>query len=294
MNSHHDQDIEWDVLGVHREREAGLHASALARTMDWLRDLLRTTGGGRTPVHRVLDIGSGPGVVTCLLAQAFPDAEVVAVDWSPGILERVRSRAAAQGMGSRVVTQLRKNPGEFGSPDSADLIWIRNGFHRIGDQEAALRSLAGCLRPGGLLAVAGSGLPPRFLPRDIGMGRPGLQARLDAASEDAFGDMRDQLPGSVRTVEDWPAMLARAGLIPSGTRSFFTDLPSPLGMPAREHLQMHLTRLRDQIGDRLEPEDRATLERLADSDTCTGILGRPDVFYLTATTVHTARSCRGF
>ncbi|MFD7499365.1 class I SAM-dependent methyltransferase [Streptomyces sp. NPDC059832] len=239
----------------------------------------------------MLDIGSGPGVVTCLLAHTFPDAEVVAVDQSPGLLERVRSRAVAQGIGSRVVTQPRKSLGEFGSPDSADLIWIRNGFHRIGDQEVALSSVAGCLRPGGLVAVVGSGLPPRFLPRDIGMGRPGLQARLDAASEDAFGDMRDQLPGSVRTVEDLPAMLARAGIIPSGTRSFFTDLPSPLGVAAREHLQMHLSRLHDQIGDRLEPEDRATLKRLTDSDTCTGILGRPDVFYLTATT---ARSCRSF
>ncbi|WP_327687537.1 class I SAM-dependent methyltransferase [Streptomyces tubercidicus] len=295
MNAHHDQDIEWDVLGVHREREAGLHAPALAQAMDWLRDLLRTNGGGCTPVHRVLDIGSGPGVVTSLLAHTFPDAEVVAVDQSPGVLERVRSRAVAQGIGSRVVTRLRKSPGEFGSPDSADLIWIRNGFHRIGDQEAELRSVAGCLRPGGLVAVAGSGLPPRFLPRDIGMGRPGLQARLDAAAEEAFGDMRDQLPGSVRTVEeDWPAMLARAGLIPSGTRSFFTDLPSPLGMSAREHLQMHLSQLHDQIGDLLDPEDRTTLECLTDSDTCTGILGRPDVFYLTATTIHTARSCRSF
>ncbi|WP_371097034.1 hypothetical protein [Streptomyces sanglieri] len=118
------------------------------------------------------------------------------------------------------------------------------------------------------------------------MGRPGLQARLDAASEGAIGDLRDRLPGSVRTVEDCPAMMARAGLIPSGTRSFFTDLPLPLGMPARDHLQTHLIRLRDQIGDRLE--------HLADSDTCTGILGRPDAFYVTAATVHMARSCRSF
>ncbi|MFE4330512.1 class I SAM-dependent methyltransferase [Streptomyces sp. NPDC056831] len=292
MNSHHHQDIEWDALGAHREREAGLHAPALTQTMDWLRDLLRISGGGHTPVHRVLDIGSGPGVVTCLLARTFPDAEVVAVDRSPDILERVRSRAVAQGMADRVVTQLRELPSEFDSLCSADLIWSRNGVHHIGDQEAALHSLAASLRPGGLLAVAESGLPPRFLPRDIGMGRPGLQARLDAAAEDAFGEMRDQLPGSAGTVEDWPAMLARAGLIPSGTRSFFTDLPSPLGMSAREYLHTHLSRLRDQIGDRLDPEDRATLERLVDSDTCTGILGRPDAFYLTATTVHTARSCR--
>ncbi|MGW1658063.1 class I SAM-dependent methyltransferase [Streptomyces atratus] len=194
-------------------------------------------------------------------------------------------------MADRIFTQLADFQTEFDSLGPADLIWSRNGVHHIGDQEAALRSLAACLRPGGLLVIAESGLPPRFLPRDIGMGRPGLQARLDAAAEDAFGEMRDQLPGSAATVEDWPAMLARAGLIPSGTRSFFTDLPSPLGMRAREYLHMHLTRVRDQIGDRLDPEDRATLEHFVDSDTHTGI-GRPDAFYLTATTVHTARSCR--
>lgn len=57
---------------------------------------------------------------------------------------------------------------------------------------------------------------------------------------------------------------------------------------------MHLSQLHDQIGDLLDPEDRTTLECLTDSDTCTGILGRPDVFYLTATTIHTARSCRSF
>ncbi|MFF3001866.1 class I SAM-dependent methyltransferase [Kitasatospora sp. NPDC057940] len=208
-------------------------------------------------------------------------------------MEQVRSRAAAQGMADRIVTQLKYFHGEFAALGSADLIWSRNGVHRVGDQQAALRSLVACLRPGGLLAVAESGLPPRFLPRDIGVGRPGLQARLDAAAEDAFGEMRDQLPGSAATVEDWPAMLARAGLIPSGTRSFFTDLPSPLGMSAREYLHMRLTRLRDRIGDRLDPEDRATLERLLDSDTSAGILGRPDAFYLTADTVHTARLCRG-
>ncbi|MEV7189544.1 class I SAM-dependent methyltransferase [Kitasatospora sp. NPDC093102] len=259
--------------------------------MDWLRGLLRI-GGGPAPVHRVVDISSGPGVVTYLLARTFPDAEVVAADRSPGILEQVRSRAAAQGMADRIVIQLTYFRREFHALGSADLIWSRNGVHQMGDQQAALRSMVACLRPGGLLAICESGLPPRFLPRDIGMGRPGLQTRLDAAAEDAFGEMRGQLPGSAATVEDWPAMLADAGLIPSGTRSFFTDLPSPLGISAREYLHMHLTRLRDQIGDRLDLEDRATLEQLLDSDTSAGILGRPDAFYLTAATVHTARPCR--
>ncbi|MFE4358111.1 class I SAM-dependent methyltransferase [Kitasatospora sp. NPDC056800] len=293
MNPQHDQDLGWDASGALREREAGVHAPALLRAVEWLRGLLRIGGGGHAPVHRVLDVGSGPGVVTCLLARTFPDAEVVAVDRSPGLLEQVRSRAAAQGVADRVVTQLTDVSGEFDALGAADLIWSRHGVQQVGDQQAALRSLVACLRPGGLLAVAESGLPPRFLPRDIGTGRPGLQARLDAAAEDAFGAMRDQLPGAAATVEDWPAMLARAGLVPSGTRSFFTDLTSPLGMSAREYLHLRLTRLRDRIGDRLDPEDRATLEQLLDSDTSAGILGRPDAFYLTADTVHTARLCHG-
>ncbi|WP_353962521.1 class I SAM-dependent methyltransferase [Streptomyces sp. NBC_00906] len=164
MNAHHDQDIEWDVLGVHQEREAGLQAPALAQTMDWSRDLLRTNGVGCTPVHRVLDIGSWPGVVTCLLAHTVPDAEVVAVDQSPGVLERVRSRAVAQGIGGRVVTRLRRSLGEFGSPDSADLIWIRNGFHRIGDQEAGCpRDFCPVTSAWGVQACKPAWTPPRKL-----------------------------------------------------------------------------------------------------------------------------------
>ncbi|WP_322110688.1 hypothetical protein [Streptomyces atratus] len=102
--------------------------------------------------------------------------------------------------------------------------------------------------------------------------------------------MRAELPGFVGEVEDWPAMLARAGLVPTGTRTFLTDLPAPLGLPAREYLRTRLARQRDQFGEHLNDEDRTALDALLHADAPTGILWRPDAFYLTATTVHTARS----
>ncbi|MGI5352940.1 class I SAM-dependent methyltransferase [Streptomyces sp. CA-250714] len=242
-------------------------------------------------VTRVLDIGSGPGVISCLLAQRFPRAEVVAIDQAAGLLERTRARAAGQGLTGRVVTHQADLPEDLDSLGSAELIWTSQAVHHLGDQQAALDALATRLRPGGVLAVAERGLTPRFLPRDIGLGRPGLQARLDAAAEESFAAMRAALPGSTSTVEDWPAMLSRAGLVPTGTRTFLTDQPAPLSLPAREYLHDHLTRLRQQLAPYLDEEDLTTLDRLLHGDACTGILWRPDAFYLTATTVHTARSC---
>ncbi|MFB6713149.1 MULTISPECIES: class I SAM-dependent methyltransferase [unclassified Streptomyces] len=276
----HVHDIDWGALCSHLEREAELHTPALTQATNWLRDLLGGAGVGRA-----LDVGSGPGVVAGLLADAFPGAEVVAVDQSSALLERVRTRSSG-----RIATQQAQLPDEFGRLGTADLIWSANAVHHLGDQQAALTALAASLRPGGLLAVAERGLPVRFLPRDIGLGRPGLQARLDAGNEDGFTAMRTELLG-VDEVEDWPAMLARAGLVPTGTRTFLTDLPAPLGLPAREYLRTRLARQRDQFGEHLNDEDRATVEALLHADAPTSILWRPDAFYLTATTVHTARAC---
>ncbi|GAA2810963.1 class I SAM-dependent methyltransferase [Kitasatospora sp. CM 4170] len=271
---------DWDALAAHLEREGELHAPAFTRAAGWLHELR-----GGAVVERVLDVGSGPGVVAGLLADAFPGAEVVAVDRSAALLERARARSSG-----RVATRQADLPADFGLLGAADLIWSSQAVHHLGDQQAALTALAGSLRPGGLLAVAERGLPLRFLPRDIGLGRPGLQARLDAAHEDAFSLMRAELPDTTPVVEDWPAMLAEAGLVPAGSRTFLAEWPAPLDRQAREHLHGHLLRRRDQLTGQLDAEDLATLDALLDPDAPAGILARPDAFFLVAVTVHTARA----
>ncbi|MFE6049748.1 class I SAM-dependent methyltransferase [Kitasatospora sp. NPDC056446] len=272
-------DFDWDALAAHLEHEADLRAGAVTEAARWLAGL-----HGDGAVRRVLDVGSGPGVIAGLLADVFPAAEVVAVDQSAALLDRARTRS-----GGRLGVRQADLPAEFDKLGEADLVWSGNAIHHLGDQQAALTSLAGVLRPGGLLAVAERGLAARYLPRDFGLGRPGFQARLDAAHEDGFSSMRAELPDATEEIEDWPAMLERAGLTPSGTRTFLVDHPAPLARPTREYLHTQLTRLHDQLAEHLLPEDRGTLEALLAKDAPTGILNRPDAFYLSAMTVHTAR-----
>ncbi|MER7463034.1 class I SAM-dependent methyltransferase [Streptomyces sp. NPDC097981] len=290
-HAHQTTDADWDAMAERLEAGGELQLPVLRRTAARLGELL----GPSAEVRRILDIGSGPGVMTCVLAGAFAGAETVAVDGAPGLLDRTLSRAERLGLDGRVAVRHADLPEGLRTGDgpgadglgTADLIWSSKAVHHLGDQQGALDALAGALKPGGLLAVAEGGLPMRCLPRDIGIGAPGLQARLDAAQEKRFAIMRSELPGSTPAVEDWPAMLRRAGLTRVGSFTFLLDLPAPLGGTARAFLHDQLTRLREIAGDLLDAQDVETLDVLTDPGSAQGILHRPDAFLLSATTVFT-------
>ncbi|MFJ9848032.1 class I SAM-dependent methyltransferase [Streptomyces sp. NPDC101150] len=287
----HDAPMDWEVLGPYLESGAEVHTPVYEQATGWLRELFPGAGaGGPGTVRRVLDVGSGPGVATCVLARAFPAAEVVAVDPTAALLERARARADRLGLGGRVHTHVAEVPDGLDALGGADLIWSSNALHHVGDQRGAVAALAGHLRPGGLLAIAEGGLAPRFLPRDIGIGRPGLQSRLDALGEEWFTQMRAALPGAEDAIEDWPAFLADAGLRTPVTRSFLLDLPAPLSGAARDYALSRLTRAMEAYGDQLDEEDLTTLARLGDPHDAAGLARRPDAFLLAAQTVHTARA----
>lgn len=279
-HGHGDQDYDWAALGEQLERNAEVHRDFLDQVMDWLRAQVDEPA-------RIVDVGSGPGVAACALAETFGEAEVVAADRAPELLALAERRAAR--LGVRISTLRADLPEAFGELGAADLIWTSGVMHHIGDQQDALNRLGAQLRPGGVLAVVEGGLQMRFLPRDIGFGRPGLQSRLDAASEDWFTDMRAGLPGSTRAVEDWPAMLVKAGLMPSASRTFLVDLPAPLDTEPRLLLRDLLVRQREMLGDRIDAEDHAVIDRLVDEDDRESLLWRPDAFLLNARTVHSAR-----
>lgn len=286
---HHDDhaEVDWEALGPQLERGAELRRPAVEEAATWLRESYgRDTGRA---ARRIVDVGSGPGVDACLFAQVFTDAEVVAVDGTPALLERATARAARLGLADRVRTRHADLPDGLDDIEPADVIWSSMAMHHVGDQRAGVARLARRLRPGGLLALVEGGLPARYLPRDIGIGRPGLQARLDAVGEDWFAEMRAALPDTRAEADDWPALIAAAGLAPA-SRTFLLDLPAPLGTQGREYLHAQLTRQREMLTERLDETDLATLDRLIDPDDDAGILRRPDAFLLNAYTVHTGRS----
>ncbi|GCB44471.1 trans-aconitate 2-methyltransferase [Streptomyces sp. NL15-2K] len=280
---HHDHtDIDWAEMGPLLETQAELFTPLYERALAWL-------GHKQTEPGLIVDAGSGPGVVSCLFAEAFPGARVVAVDGAEPLLERARARAGRLGVADRFGTLVGELPGVLEDLDyPADLLWAARSLHHLGDQRAALAAFAARLAPGGTLALLEGGLPARYLPRDIGIGRPGLQARVDALEEEWFARMRADLPGTVAETEDWPALMAAVGLRPTGTRSFLLDLPAPTTDRARAYVAASLSRLRDGLGEHLDATDRATLDRLLDPDDEASVHHRPDVFVLAAHTVYTA------
>ncbi len=276
---------DWDAVGARLEGEAEMSLDFLEGAASWLTEL----ADGR-PVRRVLDIGSGPGVASCVLAATFPDAEVRAVDGSAPLLERASARAARLGLGDRLVVTQRELPDGLDSLEPADVVWASRVVHHLGDQDEAVRRMAALVRPGGVLAIAEGGLSLRSLPRNIGIGRPGLEARLDVALQDWFSEMRAAQPGTASTVEHWPGILAGAGLTPSGTRSFLVDHPAPLDPGTRGVVTDWWGGIGERVADRISADDRATLERLLDPQNEDGLYRRPDVFVLMATTVHAGRA----
>lgn len=278
MSHGHGDDIDWAAMADMLESEGEAYSPYVRQAVDELSD---------QTYKRILDIGSGPGVIACQLAERFPDAEVTAVDGTPELLARAEQRA------DRLDVRLRTRQAEF--PDGladlgpADLVWSGQVVHHVGDQQDALNRLVRLLEPGGVLAIVEGGLPARWMPRDPGVGRPGLPERLDAATADRFSEMRAELPGSAAVLEDWPGMLRAAGLTDARSRTFLVDHPAPLADGPRGLVRRLLERQRAMLGDVLDADDVATLDRLLDPDDPLGVDRRADLFLLTAKTVHFGR-----
>jgi SAM-dependent methyltransferase len=285
-DQHHRQHAEFDWAAQTERLELGeeLHRAVFEQAAAWLREL---RGSGST--ERILDVGSGAGIVSEVLARAFPGAEVVAVDGTAALLEVVMERARRMDIAARVTTVQANLPEDAARLPEADLIWASDVVHHLGDQQAAIDLLRQSLRPGGMLALCEGGLPARYLPTDIGFGRPGLLARVDAVTADRFAAMRAALPQARLVADDWPGMLRQSGFEAVFSRTFLVDMSSPLSEQARKALTSNLAGQRDWIAEFLDASDVKAIARLLDTDDPGGLTRRDDVFFLTARTVHTGR-----
>ncbi|MEU6391543.1 methyltransferase [Streptomyces sp. NPDC046939] len=273
---------DWVEMIPHLERNAQVHTPLYTQALDWL----RASRPGGTEV--IVDAGSGPGAVALQVAAAFPGARVVAADPEEALLARAAERAAEAGLADRLTTLRVELPQPSAELPTADLIWAARSLHHVGDQRAAVAALADRLAPGGTLALVEGGLPWRCLPRDFGLGRPGLQARADALEEEWFAQMRAELPGAKRDVDNWTALLSDAGLTGAASRTFLLDLPAPLDDNARAFVIDLWKRRADTFPGSMADDDAEVLARLVDPDDPRSLYRRDDVFLLAAQTVHMA------
>jgi SAM-dependent methyltransferase len=244
----------------------------------------------------VVDAGCGTGGMSAALAARLgehSDGVLILVDATEELLaEAERVATAAAGSGVRIETVVADVAGgglrELVPP--ADLIWASSMVHHLPDQQAGVTELAGGLRPGGLLAIAEGGLEAQCLPRELGIGEPGLELRLLAARNEWFGEMRAGMEGSAAMPYGWNTALERAGLGEVGAFSYLTDHPAPGSEAVRGFVADRVAWLADVAGERLGQADRETVRRLIDPADPAYLAARGDVYLLDTRTVHHGRS----
>lgn len=263
----------WGDLGSALELDGEVLSPVLAEAIKWLQAL-----SDQHEVARILDLGCGPGVATCQLANAFPGASVVAVDGSAELLDRVRTRALRHGVDDRVTTVEANIEAGVGDLGPADIVWAAMVLHHVKDIASGLDGVLAALRPGGLLALAEFGTPTRILPDETGLTWPGLDGRLHQAHESVLDQT---FPGGHASV-DWPAALTQAGFQFLGARDCPVDIPAPLPVPERMWVTQLLRRIRELAHETLGSDDQAALEVLVDPNHPAGAMHRPDVFIQTS------------
>jgi SAM-dependent methyltransferase len=275
---HHAAETNSAALAGLLDLDAEVLHSYLSEVIAWVGEL-----AADLPRRRILDLGSGTGSGALALAQRFPEAEVIALDISADFLDRVGEKARALGVAGRVRTVQADLDAAWPAIGPVDLVWASNSLHHAADPDRVLTEVFAMLQPGGLLAVAEMDSFPRFLPDDLGLGRPGLEARCHAAIAEGLADEVPHL-GS-----DWASRLTKAGFTIEAERTFAIDLARPLPASAGRYAQASLRRIRSGLDGRLSADDLATLDTLLDSDGPGSLLRRDDLTVRTSRTAWAAR-----
>jgi SAM-dependent methyltransferase len=258
--------------------DAEVMHSYLSEVTDWIHQL-----AADPPPGRILDLGSGTGTGTFALLERFEAADVIALDLSPEMLHRLSSKARLLGVADRIRAVQADLDAAWPAIDTVDLVWASSSLHHMADPDRVLASVFAALRPGGLLVVAEIVSFPRFLPEDLGLGRPGLEARWHAVLAERQAAEMPHL-GS-----DWGPRLSRAGFTIEAERPFVIHLAPPLPPASGRYAQAWLRRIRSGLDDRMSTDDLAALDILIDSHGPEGVLHRGDLTVRAAKTVWAAR-----
>lgn len=240
--------------------DAAVHGTYLDEVTAWV--------GQHAPEdpRTLVDVGAGTGAGSLALARRFRAAEVVTIDRSAVMLERVRAAAREEGLADRL--RVVQADLEAGWPGIArvDVAWAASSLHELTDPDRMLRELHAALNPGGLLAVVEMDALPRFLPDDVGLGRPGLEARCHEALAQANWNAHP----------DWRPHLERAGFEVLAQHSFTID-PDPVPPSTARYAHTSLRKFRSALDGALAADDLDTLDRLLADDGPDALLHRRDL-----------------
>lgn len=264
----HGEEALADLLDL----DAEVLRSYLDEVTGWVRGLTAVAP------RAIVDVGAGTGSGVLALARRFERARMVAIDQSPLMLTRVQAAALAHGLQDRV--RVIEADLDDGWPDVGvvDLAWAASSLHHAKDPGYLLASIYAALDRGGLLVVIEMDAMPRFLPDDIGIGRPGLEARCHEAMAQAGWNAHP----------NWAGQLEHAGFTVAEERTF-TFTAQPAQPAASRYAHGVFARVRDGLADWLTADDVDVLDRLLTADSSDSVLRRRDVTVRGSRTAWAAR-----
>jgi ubiquinone/menaquinone biosynthesis C-methylase UbiE len=148
---------------------------------------------------------------------------------------------------------------------------VAMSLHHMADPSRVLRDVLAATSPGGLIFVAEFSEPLRFLPDDLGIGKPGFEDRLIEAVTPA------QLEEMPTLGSAWAPRMTETGWIVLEEREFRIDQNPPRHPSANRFARAWFTRLSHAKAGSLGPEDRATLAILLADDGEHSVLHRKEL-----------------
>jgi ubiquinone/menaquinone biosynthesis C-methylase UbiE len=134
------------------DRVAG-HYDLLCRLNRGYRTHLRWSAErlGLPPASRILDLCCGTGLSTAALVATYPEADIVGLDISHGMLAHARRQPGLAGV--TFVPGDAMDPAAAGAVGPFDGILMAYGLRNVPDRDLCLRRLYDLLSPGGVLCV---------------------------------------------------------------------------------------------------------------------------------------------
>lgn len=136
---------------------------AMTACMDrlWLRRLLKACCSPGASV--AVDLATGTGDVALAIARRCPDAAIIGIDLSAGMLAKAREKAEKQNL---AIDFRQADCLATGLPDAvADFVTVAYGVRNFADIEAGYREMHRILRPGGMLCVLELSTPTALIPK---------------------------------------------------------------------------------------------------------------------------------
>ncbi len=125
------------------------HLLSLGIDRGWRRTLVRMAL--RPEMKDLLDVACGTGDVSLALRKKAPQARIVGLDFSPGMLELAREKALRTGARLELVEASAEELPFAG--DGFDLVTIAFGIRNVVDRRKALGEFFRVLKPGGRVAI---------------------------------------------------------------------------------------------------------------------------------------------